>query len=360
MNASIVQTHPLIQIRRRRLLPVAGMVLVRVGQKVTTSEVIAETETPAQFHFVDVMRSFGLATPTQAEKLISRKVGDKVDKNDILAETGGMFSKMIRAPKPGTILSIRNGQIMIETGKNKLTVNAGFSGTVVEIIKDRGAVVETNGVLIQGAWGNGKTGFGPLQIDAVQLESELANSCLGIQNRGLVVCAGFCSNAQTLEMAASLPIGGLILGSISPDLIQMAQKQPFPIIAIEGFGKTGINEYAKRLLSTNSGREISLNAVKWDRWTGDRPELIISLPAEGDAYRGIAEIALGQLARVHTSPYNGQLAQIDRIIDGMSVLPNRIRTNAVGVKFLNNVKAVIPLTNLELIDLDNRYLGKTE
>ena len=95
MNASIVQTHPLIQIRRKRILPFAGTVLVRVGQKVTTSEVIAEMEIPSQFHYVDVMRSLGLASPAQAEKLINRKVGDQVDKNDILAETGGMFSKII-------------------------------------------------------------------------------------------------------------------------------------------------------------------------------------------------------------------------------------------------------------------------
>jgi hypothetical protein len=32
----------------------------------------------------------------------------------------------------------------------------------------------------------------------------------------------------------------------------------------------------------------------------------------------------------------------------------------VGVKFLNNEKAVIPLANLELIDLENKYLGKTD
>ncbi len=360
MNASIVQTHPLIQIRRNRTLPVSGTVLVRIGQKVTTNEVIAETEMPSQFHYVDVMRSFGLTTPSQAEKLINRKVGDQVDKNDILAETGGMFSRIVRSPRAGTILSIRNGQMLVETAKIKLTVNAGFNGKVVEIIKDHGAVIETNGVLIQGMWGNGKTGFGPLQIDEHQLDSELETSSLGIQNRGLVVCAAFCSTAQLIESAASLPVGGLILGSINPDLIQVAQKQSFPILVMEGYGMNLINDYAKRLLITNAGREIAVNAVKWNRWTGERPELIISLPAEGDAYRQIVELKLGQLARVHTSPFVGQLAYVNKLNDGMTSLPNRIKANAVGLKFLNNENAAIPLNNFELIDLDNRYIGKSK
>ncbi len=359
MNASIVQTHPLVQIRRSRTLPVAGMVLVRVGQKVTTNEVVAEAEMPSQFHYVDVMRSFGIATPVQAEKLINRKVGDQVDKNDILAETGGVFSRIVRSPKAGTILSIRNGQMLVETEKSKITVNAGFNGTVVEIIKDRGAVIETNGVLIQGMWGNGKIGFGPLQIDEHQVVSELEASSFGLENRGMVLCAAHCTDVKLIESAAALPIGGLILGSMNADLIKIAEKQNFPILVIEGYGKTLINDYAKRLLVANNGREVAVKAVKWNRWTGDRPELIISLPEEGDAYREIVELKPGQLVNVHTAPYVGQLAFVNKVTEGMATLPNKIKANAVRMKFMNDEYAAIPLNNFELIDLDNRYTGKS-
>ena len=354
MNTSVVQTHSLSQIRRSRTLPVSGTVLVRSGQNVTTNEVIAETEMPSQFHYVDVMRSFGVSTPGQAERLINRKVGEQVDKNDILAETGGMFSRIIRSPRAGTILSIRNGQMLVETEKSRLTINAGFNGKVVEIIQDHGAIIETNGVLIQGMWGNGQSGFGPLISEEHQLGVELESASLGIQNKGMVICAGCCTNPEMIEAAANLPVGGLVLGSIAPDLVEVAQKQIYPIVVIEGYGKTLINDFAKRLLISNSGREIAVNAVKWNRWTGERPELIISLPAEGDAYREIVELRVGQLTRVHTSPYVGQLAVVDSLKEGMTTLPNRIKANAVGLKFMNNEKAAIPLHNFELIDLDNR------
>ncbi len=354
MNASVVQNHSLTQIRRSRLLPVSGMVLVRVGQKVTTNEVIAEAEVPSQFHYVDVMRSFGLATPAQAERLINRKVGEQVDKNDILAETGGAFSRIIRSPMAGTILSIRNGQMLVETSKSKLTVNAGFTGKVTEIVKDRGAVLETDGVLIQGMWGNGKCGFGPLEIDQAQLDAELDSAILKLENRSKVLCAASCSSEQLLAAAGGLPVGGLILGSLSPELIQAAEQQAYPILVIEGYGKTRINDFSRRLLASNAGRETAINAVKWNRWTGERPELIISLPAAGDAYREIVELKLGQMVRVHSAPYCGQLATVDSFKEGMTTLPNHIRANAVGLKFLNNERAAIPLPNFELIDLDNR------
>jgi hypothetical protein len=88
--------------------------------------------------------------------------------------------------------------------------------------------------------------------------------------------------------------------------------------------------------------------------------LIISLPTEAEAYREIVELKTGQLTRVHTPPYAGQLAFVETIKDGMTTLPNRIKANSVGLKFLNNERAAIPLNNFELIDLDNRYIGTSE
>jgi hypothetical protein len=180
------------------------------------------------------------------------------------------------------------------------------------------------------------------------------SASLTLEKRGKVLCAASGSSAQLLESAGSLAIGGLVLGSLSPELIQAAQQQAYPILVIEGYGTTRINDFSRRLLVSNAGRETAINAVKWNRWTGERPELIISLPESGDAYREIVELKLGQLVKVHSAPYCGQLATVDSIKEGMTSLPNHIRANAVGLKFLDNQRAAIPLPNFELIDLDNR------
>ena len=360
MHAQMTHVHPLVFIRRNRFLPVSGVVNVRVGQKVSPTEVIAETTIPTRHYLVDVYRTLGLKTPEEAEKLIERKPGESLVKNDIIAETGGLFSRVIRTPGPGKIISILGGQVLIEAESRRITLQAGMSGTVTEILENTGAVIETNGALIQGVWGNDKLGCGPLQIEGDLADQELKSSSLGLTSRGLVILAGFCASPDVFTVAASIPVSGLILGSMSASLIQVAEAQPYPIIVLGGFGKFGMDPVSKKLLVSNAGREASINAAKWDRLSGIRPEILISLPAEGDPYREQADFSAGQTVRVHASAHRGKVGVIEKVISGLSVLPGGLRASSAAIIFEDNEKAVVPLVNLDIIDLKNTFLGKTE
>ncbi|MDO9120919.1 MAG: hypothetical protein Q7U31_03970, partial [Anaerolineaceae bacterium] len=139
MQNPVTQINPLVKIRRNRILPVAGMVLVRVGQKVTPGEILAETLIPTKHINIDILNALGLKNTDEAEKLIDRQVGDLVEKHDIIAETGGLFSRVIRAPMPGKVISIKNGQVLLEVESRKVVVQSGYAGQVVEILIDRGA-----------------------------------------------------------------------------------------------------------------------------------------------------------------------------------------------------------------------------
>lgn len=357
MFAQVTQIQPLTRIRRNRFLPVSGTVLVRVGQKVTPAEVVAETQVPTRHLMFDLYRSLGFKTPADAEKKIERELGDMLDKHDIIAETGGLFSRVIRAPMPGRIVSIKDGQVLLEVESRRLTVQAGMTGTVVEIVRDRGAVIESDGALIQGVWGNGLTGFGPFLADADMIDLELTNASLSITSRGMVQAAAFCEREESLTLAATLPLAGLILGSLHPDLVPCAERQPYPILLLEGFGKHGINEAAKNLLLSNSKREMAVHAAKRDRNLGVRPEITIALPAQGETQRETVEIAAGQTVRAHQAPRAGQIGRIVAVHNGLSPLPNGLRAPAVTIKFQNNEEQVLPITNFDIIDLENRFLG---
>ncbi len=357
MFAQLTQIQPLTKIRRNRFLPVSGTVLVRVGQKVTPGEVIAETQVPTRHLMFDVFRSLGFKTPADAEKKIERELGDMLDKHDIIVETGGLFSRVIRTPMPGKIVSIKDGQVLLEVESRLLTVQAGMTGSVVEIVRDRGAVIESDGVLIQGVWGNELTGFGPFLADADMIDQELTNASLSLTSRGMVLAAAYCDREESLNMAATLPLEGLILGSLSPDLVPCAEQQPYPIILLEGFGKNGINEAAKNLLLTNSKRELAIHAVKHDRNLGVRPEITIALPAKGETAREIVEVALGQTVRGHQAPRVGQIGRVLAVHEGLTMLPNGLRAPAATIKFQNNEEEILPITNFDIIDLENRFLG---
>lgn len=352
----VTQIQPLVKIRRNRSLPVSGTVLVRVGQKVTPAEILAESQIPTRHIVVDVCRSLGLKTIAEADKFITRKVGELVDKHDIIAETGGMFSRVIRAPQPGKIISVKNGQVLVEVESRKLIVQSGLTGQVVEILKDRGAVIETNGTLVQGVWGNGKIGFGPFTVDPKSIDNELIPSSLSITSRGTVFAAAFCENEESLLTAASLPVAGLVLGSMTPNLIPCALKQDYPIILLEGFGKFPINDIARKVLLENSQRELSLNAAKWDHYTGIRPEICIARAEEAESEEIISDFHEGQSVRIHSSPYTGQVGMITAINSMKSSLPNGLRTATASI-LINNKNVVVPLSNFDIINAEKSSLG---
>jgi len=353
MQYPVTQINPHVKFRRNRILPISGTVLVRVGQKVSPSEILAESSVPTRHILIDVFRALALKNMMEAEKVINRQVGELLETHDIIAETGGLFSRVIRTPMPGKVVSIKNGQVLLEVESRKVVVQSGLNGQVVEILQDRGAVVETSGTLIQGVWGNGAIGYGPFVTDPAGIEKELTSAALNITARGAVVAASWCESEESLLMAAELPLGGLILGSMSPRLIPYALKQNFPVILLEGFGRIPINEEAKLALLENMQREISLNAQKRDPYSGTHPEISISLPEESAPEKTSCELQTGQKVRVHTSTQTGQTGVLTALNPGKTSLPNGIKTDSASILFKNNEKAIVPLSNFDIIQVEN-------
>jgi len=201
MYPQMTQIHPLTLISRDRLLPVPGEINVRPGQKVNPCDVVAQASIPSRHYLVDVGRVLGAQSADAAEKLITRKTGDLLEKNDIIAETGGMFSRVIRTPGPGRIVSIHKGRVLIEAESEVIRLKAALSGHISRVIADRGVSIEMYGALVQGVWGNGRIGYGPLSVEVSNLEGELTSSGLGVTGpqydrpRGIVrvrrnVCPG--------------------------------------------------------------------------------------------------------------------------------------------------------------------------
>ncbi len=237
MLAPVSHILPLTNIRRMRLLPVAGTVLVRTGQKVNASDLIAKALIPSGHIIMDIRRGLGIPKVSAAESCIVRQVGDRLEKGDVIAETTGLFARIVRAPQDGEIVSIGGGQLLLRVSTSTIEVNAGFAGTVAEVIKDQGAIIETSGALIQGVWGNGCTDNGMLILTMKAPDDELTRAQIEVSMRGGVVVGGHCSSADVLHACTELPLRGLVLSSMASDLIPTANELNYPIIVMEGFGK---------------------------------------------------------------------------------------------------------------------------
>ncbi|MFZ5821709.1 MAG: hypothetical protein ACOYYJ_17565 [Chloroflexota bacterium] len=350
MLAPVYHVLPLTAIERERTLPVAGNVIAKLNQKVNPTDVLAEASWSQEHVLVDVARSLGIS-PAQADRLLRVKVGEEVSQGMEVAVGGGFISRSIQAPCPGRVVAAGGGQVLLETGDTSLELRAGLPGTVVQIIPNRGVVIRTVGSLIQGMWGNGRIDTGLMLSLDETTNDVLTASRLDVSLRGSILLAGFLRDADTLRVAADLPLRGLILASLSPALISAAMQMPFPIIAIEGFGQVPMNSAANKLLSSNVKREVTVNAEAFDRYSGKRPEIVIPLPVsqEPPLPRDIDTLAPGQTVRLRRAPYAGAIATLLNLRSGLTTLPSGLRAPVAEVQVEGGDQALVPLANLEIV-----------
>ncbi len=350
MQAPVIHIIGLTSIVRKRLLPVSGTVLARLNQKVNPVDVIAETSWAHEHALLDVARLLRV-TPTVADRLVKCKVGDLIGANTELAVAKGLFPRSVRAPREGRVVAAAGGQVLMEVGETKTVLKAGIPGTVVEIIPDRGVVIQTAGSLIQGVWGNGRIDSGVLVNLTEKPDSILAAGRLDVSLRGSIILAGMVKDAETLLAAAELPVRGLILSSIYPSLVQKAREMHYPIMVTDGFGSMPMNSAAYKLLSTNAKRDVTVDAEIYDRYSGTRPEVIIPLPISTNPSvpHEVETFAPGLQVRMSRPPAMGMIGLIVAIKPGLTTLPSGLRAPAAEVKLENDETIFAPLVNLEVV-----------
>lgn len=350
MLAPVTHILPITTIRRERLLPISGKVLVRKGQKVSATDTIAEANLSPEHQFIDVARGLGISEE-KAEARIQVKPGAQVAEGDVLAGPVGLTRRVVRATRNGRVVTTGDGQVLLEAAGKPFQLKAGIPGEVVDLIPERGATIETSGALIQGVWGNGRLDFGLLSMLADTPEHQITPDQVDVSLRGAIVLAGYCESAEVLKAAADLPLRGLILTGMDPSLAAAAGKLPIPVMLIDGFGQRVMNTAAYKLLSTSDRREVALNAEIWDRYKGTRPEAIIPLPSSGELPlpRETDEFAPGQQVRVLRSPYAGKIGTLLEV-RGLAVFPNGLRSLGAEVRLENGETVILPLANLEVLE----------
>jgi len=349
MLAPVTHFSPITLVRRARVLPHPGKVLARTGQQVSALDVLAETNVNPEYQWLDIAHLLGIS-PEKIERYLQCQAGDQLARGDVIAGPYGISNRVVRAPKECRVILAGDGQVLLEGTAKPFQLKAGIPGDVVELIPDFGAVVETSGALIQGVWGNGLVDYGLMAVLAKRPDHPLVASDLDVSMRGSVILSGSCQDAEALQMADELPLRGMILSSLSMDLVPLALKVRYPLILIEGFGVKPYNSVAYKLLVTNNRREVTLNAEDWDPYTGARPEIVIPLPAPGRTTVPVEIDTFGidKVVRVLRAPHSGQTGTIISM-KGKTMFPSGLRANAAEIRLDDGNTVDLPLANLELI-----------
>lgn len=350
MLSKVKQIHAKVSIKRERVLPVPGVVLVRRMQKVTPTDVILVAPMKPEVILLDIALGLNVS-PERADELLQRQSGDELVKGDVIAGPVGIFQRVIRAPGPGLVKISGEGKVLFELSSEPYELQAGMDGTVTGIIPERGAIIETSGALIQGVWGNGKITYGVVQPISSGTLQELVPETLNIGFRGVILTAGYCQNPKALEAAGNVPIKGLILGSISSKLVPLAKSIAYPILVIDGFGELPMNRAAEEILLASKERNIALNAQEFDAFLGKYPELIISQTSQSatDLPKETDTLKVGKKVIVISGPEKNMIGNIEAIPAKKQRLDSEILTRVAVVSLPNNQSAVIPLNNLEIL-----------
>lgn len=363
-----------IEVRKQRLLPIAGRVLVSVGQNVTPQTIVAESERPGELHIIRASDSLNL-TPSETLKYVVVKEGMTVRQGDILAEVSsmwGLFSSKVSAPVSGVIefITPATGHIGLREPARKIAVNAYMHGVVEAVHDQRGATIASSATFIQGIFGVGGEQHGTVHLldipndKAVRVE-DIPEDCVGS-----IIVGGRSPSIAALRCAQDRGAVGFITASIDDRVLSQYvgfdigialtgdEDLPMTLIITEGFGTIALNSRIRSLLEEMHNREASINGATQVRAGALRPELIVSRESTSDvAGENISDcdglalrLDIGTTVRMIRVPYFGKYGTVVSLPKELVQLETGAMARVALVKLVDDDKqVVVPRANMELV-----------
>ena len=365
---------PRTVVSKKRILPLPGAVLVKPGDTVTSSTVVARAELPGKAHVVNLVNQLGILPEDLPDYMIKRE-SDKIERGEVLAETKPLikwFRTDVRSPITGTVetVSTATGQVILREPPRPVELFAYLDGTVVEAFPGQGVRVETTCAFIQGIFGIGGETWGEVVLAASSPDEDLTESLLTPHHAGKIVVGGAFAGAKVLARAKAVGIKGIVVGGMhDKDLrallgydlgvaITGTENVGFTLILTEGFGRIPMARKTFELLKKLEGRKACVSGATQIRAGVIRPEIIVPL-AQGERVEGIEAgqtgearggVKVGDPVRVIREPFFGRIGQVVGLPSGLTLIPTESHVRVMEVMFSDGSQAVIPRANIEVIE----------
>jgi len=334
----------LATVQRVRMLPVPGTVLRRVGDRVAAETVVAQAEQDMGYRLLDLAEMLGKPV-SDARRVLVKKRGETVEAGEVLARTGGLLKAECVSPVTGTLLDARGSKVLVQIAPLHIDLTAFYPGTVVKVIPDRGVVIEVTGAVIQGVWGIGKLLRASIQVAASNGETPLQVGQITLNQMGTILLGGRTLDRAAIEQVVQTKIAGVVVGSISSELMPAIEASSLSVLVTDGIGSVGMNARTFELLRSYDGREVCLNPQ------ANPPEIVVPLPPDTrtEGSRDAHTLQVGSRVRAVRAPYQSLIGTVvslpvhkRRIESGVLVRGAWVDLEVVGRVF-------VPLDNLEVI-----------
>jgi len=360
------------KVTSQRVLPLLGDVIVKKGDVLKAEDVVARTHLPGKVHAINAVNRLGIQ-PKDLREYMLKKEGDPVQKDEPIAETKPwvkMLKAILHSPITGTIESISTvtGQVLLREPPKPIQVHAYIDGAVTEVMEKEGVVVETTASFIQGIFGVGGETVGELAIAVNKPDDILTADRIQPAYKDKIIVGGAFIQHDVIDKAKKSGVRGIIVGGFDDEdlrkllgydlgvAITGSEEIGITLIITEGFGKIQMAQRTFELLKSRAGAKTSINGATQIRAGVVRPEIIIPHTTTGKTSgeeldkpigRGME---IGDQVRIIRAPYFGKIGKIK----ALPFAPQKIETEAtvriLKVEFPDGSTAIVPRTNIEMIE----------
>ena len=360
------------KILKERRLPLKGSVDTSVGDTVAPGDIIAKTDLPGNVQMVNIANQLNVDA-SDVETVMIAKEGSKVSKNELIAQTNGIFGyfkSSVNSPVDGTIDSVSNitGQVVIREAPIPVEVDAYIRGVVHEVINEEGVVIKSYGSFVQGIFGIGGESRGEIKMLSESRTSEISVDMIKPEYEGLIIVGGSFISLEAYKKALECKVAGVVVGGFNYyDLEEIlgytlgvaitgSEDLITSLIVTEGYGKIQMGQQTFELLKENSGRLASINGATQIRAGVIRPEIIIptdtsSQKDSDENSKKMSGMTEGSLVRVIRSPNFGKIGSVKELPSELRKMESETMVR-VAIIDIDGKLIEIPRSNLEVVETD--------
>ena len=363
-------------IRKQRLLPLPGEVIVSEGDVVRAPSVVARVELPGRVYPINIANRLSISPSVVSSYLLARE-GDSVIQGQPIAENQPWlkwFQTQINTPVTGTIetVSHRTGQGFVREPPQELELGAYVDGWITDVMPEQGVIVESRGALIQGICGVGGETHGPIVLAVQDPQETLKPEHLIPDQHGCIVIGGAFADQAAFFRARALGIRALVVGGVDDDdlkallgydlgvAITGTEQIGFTLILTEGFGHIPMAKRTFELLAAHIGQQASCSGATQIRAGVIRPEIVIPQrryeETSDTALRPNGTVAttdgiqIGDLVRIIREPYFGIFVRVQALPPELQRIATESVVRVLVATLPNGQEITIPRSNVEMIE----------
>mgnify|MGYP001565075253 FL=1 len=361
-----------IIVKKHRILPLKGEVMVKVGDKVSPDDVVARTHLPGNVVPLNVANKMGLP-PEDLPGYMVKQQGEAIKEGDVIAYKKGLFGTKLfhsecKSTLEGTIESISHitGQVLQRGLPIPVEVRAYIRGEVIEVIPQEGVVVACRASFAQGIFGIGGETYGNILVATPDNSTILSDDLIKPEMKGRVVIGGSLVTAAALKKAITTGVKGIVVGGFDDkDLrdflgydigvaITGSEDKGITLVVTEGFGQISMARKTYDLFKRHEGQMACINGATQIRAGVIRPEVVIPsdtpMNAGNNGEGQIMGLTIGSPVRVIRHPYFGRLGKVTELPSPLQKLGSESHARVLWVEFESGEKAVVPRANVEMIE----------